>query len=616
MRESFIQQFRPRDRRTIYEWARDNVSLSPPLTKTGPFDVSISRHFIAPLDALQDDRVREVNVLKPVRGGGTLIADVWCSHVRANDPGPFIFVLQTDPLADDHATKILLPTLLSVSSIRAMVEALGRHEKTGRKIEFADGNHLHINGPSIGNLQGNGFRYLVMDECWLYDAGRMGDALGRVGDYLRDQLSKVLRVSQGGCRDDRTLPECEWHAAYHGAEINEWLVQCLSCGHFMQPILSGTRPDGSFWGLVWDKHKLPGGDWDIPKCLPTVRFECERCAHPMIDGPRLKAEWNRTGKYQTAADANVLKKSFHWSALIADSHADLCDLWLQACNAQHRGNLVPKLQWYQKRGAEHMDEERLLRGGSSLKRVAYEINADWPEEKLRFLHVDCQAQGIFWWTVRACSGAKTRRLGFGKAYSYSELVGITEQFKIPTFVSTSKTSRHPYSQVTIDSRYNPTGPQGVYAACIRYGWIAFQGDQKLSFTHFTMRNGQRETVERSYSEVKRGDPDCTIDGRKLLAVRIQFSKSRMNSLVQQLRDNGSWEDPIADPGDEMEKEYSVQMSGRSKRVEFSRKTGLMQEFYKETQNDHALDLGNQHACCMVIQDQIPDPITEQAVSVK
>ena len=71
----------PRDTRPTYEWAHEHVSTYPPLSKHGAFDVSGSRHFICPFDALDDERTREVNVLKPVRGGGSLIGDVWCVSV-------------------------------------------------------------------------------------------------------------------------------------------------------------------------------------------------------------------------------------------------------------------------------------------------------------------------------------------------------------------------------------------------------------------------------------------------------------------------------------------------------------------------------------------------------
>ena len=34
--------------------------------------------------------------------------------------------------------------------------------------------------------------------------------------------------------------------------------------------------------MTWNRYQLPNGDWDVAKCLPTVRFECPHCGHPMI----------------------------------------------------------------------------------------------------------------------------------------------------------------------------------------------------------------------------------------------------------------------------------------------------------------------------------------------
>ena len=60
--EAWTAAFAPKDRRPIYDWAADNVTLPPVLTRSGRFDVTTSRHFIAPFEAIADDRVREVNV--------------------------------------------------------------------------------------------------------------------------------------------------------------------------------------------------------------------------------------------------------------------------------------------------------------------------------------------------------------------------------------------------------------------------------------------------------------------------------------------------------------------------------------------------------------------------
>ncbi len=57
--------------------------------------------------------------------------------------------------------------------------------------------------PGISNLQSKPVHYLHLDECWIYPLGRMAEAEARVGDYLRDQRSKILRISQAGAAEFR-----------------------------------------------------------------------------------------------------------------------------------------------------------------------------------------------------------------------------------------------------------------------------------------------------------------------------------------------------------------------------------------------------------------------------
>jgi hypothetical protein len=596
IRDSWVSVWRRRDLRPIPEWALDNTDLKPPLTITGPFDVSLSRHFIDPLAALQDDRVREVNILKPVRGGGTLIADIWCPWTRANDPGPFMFLLQTDPIADDHFTKVLLPILESVPSIRSELVALDRFQKTGRKIEFSDGNHLHVNGPSISNLQTNAFRYIVEDECWLYPE-KMADAEGRVGDFLKHKSSKILRVSQGGPRPLLSLDHCSWFRAFNRGSIYEWEVACPLCGKYYEPVFSGQRADGSFYGITWDRIKLPNGDWDVKKCARTGRFECPHCAGPVLDTARTKSEWNRTGRYRLATDENEKAKSFHWECVVDFPWDELIDLWLDACNAERRGDLKPKIQFYQKRRAMFKDEESLLKGGLNLRRAVYEINSDWPDEKERFLTLDRQEEDLLWWTVRAWSLEQSRKLGFGKCYGFAAADKIRDQYKVQP------------NHTLCDSGYLPKGDNGVYSACIRYGWIAARGEDDPYFVHRTKHN--KSGILRSYSERGWGDPGSgTGDQGRKYCPFIRFSKPQINQLVQQLIDNGRWIEPVSGDSD-MEKEYASQMSSRVKVRDFNAKTGKTKVFFRESKNDHARDLANMQVLAAILREVLPDPAMER-----
>jgi hypothetical protein len=489
-----------------------------------------------------------------------------------------------------------------------------------------------------------------MEEVWMWAQGKMGEAEGRIGDYLKMQTSKILRISQGGPMDGVAMEESDWFRAYHKGLIHEWEVSCVQCGKYFEPVFSGQRVDGSFWGIQWDQHKLPNGDWDIAKCLPSVRFECPHCAHQVLDGPKTKIEWNRTGRWRAgksnqlsviseqssvisdqspiapadgdtniqhptsniqhpmaegtngeqpiAATEEVRKKdSFHWETVIDFPWDELVELWLDACNAEKRGDLKPKLQFFQKRRAMFKDEESLLKGGLHFRRSVYDINSDWPEEKSRYLSVDRQEEDLFWWTVRAWSQERTRKLGFGKAYGFAAIEELREKFKVAP------------NHVLIDSNFLPKGDHGVYAACLKYGWIAVRGDKAYSFTHRL----KKRYVQKSYAPLSWGDPGSgtAVAGRRYCPL-IVFSKAQLNQKVQELIDSGRWEEPLNTTDPEMEKEYALQMAARVKKSEYVSRTGETKTFWKESKNDHARDLANENTLGAMLEDLVPDPAMERA----
>lgn len=585
--------WRQADRRPIAEYASEHVQLFPPITRPGLFDCSSSRHFLDPLAGLDNERTREVNVLKPVRGGGSLIGDVHLAVSLARDPASFLNVFQTDADAKAHWFDRLEKVLKGCAAAAALLPE--RYEWS--EIHLRDGSTLYTGGPGMSNLQSKGVRYLRLDECWIYPLGRMTEAEARVGDYQRMELSKILRISQGGAAPDRMLHECDWHRAWLRGERNEWEVACRHCGKYFDPIFSGTRADGSFWGITWDQHRLANGDWSLAKCIPTIRFECPHCAQPILDSKSTREEWNRTGRYRLASDPNPRARGFHWEAVIDFPWADLVALWLDAANAFSRGDLQPKIQFYQKRRALFRDEESILKGGLQLKRAAYEIHSDWPEEKVRFMSIDRQEEDVFWWSVRAWSDEKSRRLGFGKAFGFAECETKRELFKVAP------------NHVFIDSAFVPRGDHGVYAACCRYGWIAVRGDNSYFFIHHDPKRKRR--IQRSYAPPTKGDPGMgTAKERQRFANLILFSKPQMNQVVQSLIDSGRWEEPITGER-ELEEEYAAQMASRVKRVEYSAKTGEARIYWKEGKNDHARDLANMQALGAILDDRLPDPAEER-----
>jgi phage terminase large subunit GpA-like protein len=262
IQQAWSNAFAARDRRPIPDWAHDHVWLSPPITRTGRFDVSSSRHFVEIFDALKNDYRREVNILKPVRGGGSLIGDVLVLWAMVNDPGPYMELFQTDRVAAEHAEARLMPNFRNCR-LTADLFPHDRHKLRDQQIQFNHGHTWYVSGPSIGNLQTKGVRWLRLEEVWMWAQGKEGEAVGRIGDYLKMHTSKVLRISQGGPMDGVEMEQSDWYRAYHRGIVHEWEAACPGCGKHYMPQFSGQREDGSFWGMTWDRHQLPNGDWDI-----------------------------------------------------------------------------------------------------------------------------------------------------------------------------------------------------------------------------------------------------------------------------------------------------------------------------------------------------------------
>ena len=587
-----------RDDRPTLEYAAAEIELFPPITQTGKFNCDGSRHFIEPIEALDDGRVREVNVLKPVRGGGSLIGDVHLASVlpKERSPGPYMCVSQTDPDAKMHFCDRTERMMRGNPKLAELLPL--RYEWA--EIRLTNGHTLYTGGPTISNLQSKGVRWLRLDECWMYPAGRMAEAEARVGDYLLQENSKILRISQAGPMPNVELDHDEWLRAYNRGSIHEWEVACPLCKAYFDPIFSGTRNDGSYWGVTWDHHRLPNGDWDAPKCLPTVRFECPHCRQPMMDTKQTKSEWNRTGRYRRVGEDNIKRKSFHWESVISYPWDELVGLWLDACNAERRGDLKPKLQFYQKRRAIFKDEATLMRSGMIFIRSNYKAESDWPDEVSRYLIFDRQEEDKYWWMARAwAKDGRSRRLGFGSCFGESGMIKVATDMKVPP------------NHVGVDSGYLPKGDHGVYAICIRNGWIALKGDAGYAFPHIKKkRNGEKYSVLKSYAPLSYGDAENGNTNRRYCPL-IRFSKSQLNQKVQELIDSGRWEESEIIIDAAMEQEYSAQMSARIKVTGVNKKTGVPEVFWKEGKNDHARDLANGQVLFAIIEEHVPDPATER-----
>lgn len=597
IQRAFEIGFKPKDRQPTYHWAANGkIQLPPVISKSGPFDVSGSRHFIGPFDALDNDRVREVNVLKPVRGGGTLLADVWLARVMSTDPGPARFTAQTDPLAKEHAETRSIPILKSCGDVCDLLPT-DRHKDRGKSIIFNNGIPLYFGGPSLNNLQNKPFRYFVADEPWLYKAGTLEEMKGRMGDFLKMEMSKMLFISQGGETED------DWDNQCQSGELDEWHIRCHDCGHYMPGEWQAKRPDGSRWGIVYDEHKDKGGLYIPSKMIPTLRFECEKCTHVHLDTAALKSFWNLTGQYQVIGDSNEKIKTFHWTALIDYPWANLLEQWLDARNVFKKTGIITKtIIFWQKRMAKSKNIENATDEVLGLKTAAYEISTSGPTAgAIRLMSADRQEEDVYWVEIRDWTKLDSKQIWFGNCYSPEGIAAKQKEFSVAS------------NCVCVDSAYLPKGDHGVYMMCLKYGWWAIRGEPDFFFWHSVKIRGRTFRVQRSYSQVVGGDPGSgTIGANRLFARLVLISSPSMNDTLQGLIDKQKWIQHESAITQEMRKEYERQISAEKKRKRPNKKTGREEwEWYTVNKNNHGRDLGKMQCFLATIAKVLPDPYDEQ-----
>lgn len=605
--EYWRRAFTPPDRRSIEEWAAENIELPPVLTKRGKFSTADSRHFIAPLQALRHDRVRGVRILKPVRGGGTLIADVFIPYEVVNDNASVLFVLQDKEIAEAHAETRTMPILESVPAIRPML-SMDRHKKRKSNILFANGLPLDIRGPALGGLQSRGFKVVVCDEAWLYKPGVLGQAKSRLGDFVKIAASKFLVISQGGEEDS------DWAMEYDAGVQFVWKPRCAGCREHMDLEWTLRRADTSLAGAVYDSVKHADGTYDKEASAATVRYVCPHCGHAHPNTVRTRAEFDRDGDYfnvKTGArwdPANPPEEcAFRWHALLDYPWADLVKEWLGAQEAAKVGNFAPLVNFFQKRCALMRSERTIHDTELPFARAKIEQTDPkekaWPEESARFLTADRQSEDVYWVQIRAwAKTGESRRLWFGRLYSEAAI----EEKRIEFGVFPDCT--------VIDSGYRPKGDHGVYAACIRYGWVAAKGDDAPFFWHsVSVEKEGKQVTERvmlPWAPLTFGDPGegTSAEGAKRCPL-IRFSAPTMSDRVHALIERGLWVEPESDDDAEMEREYRVQMSAEFKRPKLNKQT------YKKVMvwvcpsgNNHAFDCSKMQVLCAMQAGLLPSGV--------
>lgn len=611
LNEVWDKAFSPPDRRSIIDWGKEKVTLPPVLAKSGEFDVSGSRHFIGPFHAIRHDRVRGVRILAPVRGGKTLIVDVSVPWAVANDNASVLWVMQDKVIAEDHAETRQMPILKSVPEIRPLLSS-DRHKTRKAKILFANGLPFIISGPALGKLQSKGFKWLILDEVWLYKAGKILEAKARMGDFVKMESNKFIVLSQGGEEDS------DWDVEYRAGTEFVWRPLCSApeCRKPMPLEWTLHMPDGTRAGAIFESIKREDGTYDADACAATVVYRCPHCGHRHPNTQRTRREWNESGDFYNAVTGELFdpanpptEVSFRWHSLIDYPWAELVKEWLAAQTAKRVGNFGPLVKFFQKRCALMRSERTVHDSDLPFARMALEMTAPtdkaWPGEHTRFLTADRQEEDVYWVLIRAWAKdtGESRRVWYGKLFSEADI----EEKRIEYGVAKACT--------VVDSGYRPKGDTGVYAACIRYGWIAAKGDEPAFFWHAVKvkdKSGKEriERVQRPWAPRSFGEPGSgTKEQAKQRCPLIRFSAPTTADRVMGLIERGLWVEPAMEEADETERDYRKQMTSEFKKPKVDKFTGKkVMVWVCPSGNNHAFDCSKMQVLCAMQAKLLPGDV--------
>jgi hypothetical protein len=600
IRDVWASSFAPPDRRPIWEWAHEKITELPAVYgDRRAFSVAASRHFVAPFEALQSTRVHEIGVLAPVRSGKTLIADVSIPWFVSEQGASVLWILQSDPIAKSHAETRLWPIL--EHSPCALLLPADRHKQRTQEVIWTNGQPLFIKGPSPSNLQSRGFRVVVLDECWMYDKGVMGQAKARLGDFVRLGNQKFICISQGGSQGT------DWQEHTETARRYEWEVACLGCGQYFEPRWSGFREDGSRWGLVYETVKDASGDVDREHAASTAAMECPHCKHRHKYSAALIGAWNASGRYvwtdgkdrkewdvKTAPD-RVL---FHWEAVIDYPWRDLVHEWIEARKAQAMGNYEKLKTFIQKRCADHDNPN-----GKNPHALVHEFKRYDPAENADgfvIASIDKQARHD-WMMVAKISrkGGEVRRLWYGKCNEDGDVDRVLEQFK-PNMIG-------------VDVNYDKHKDNSVFRFALNRRAVGLVGSKDRAFPHYVKRvSGETDTIWKSYSEAVQIDAyegmhDAPTRNRYCL--RIKFASDTTATRLHRMIEKGLWLEPSSGESVADRREYDKQMSAEHRETDTDASGRSVEKWVAHSKNNHAWDCAKMIlALATIVADSNSAPI--------
>jgi len=291
---------------TVSQWSDQFRYLAAELgAESGRWKTGTAEYQREVMDALTDDRIHQITIMKAARTGGTVAAiDNPVGYFIDQDPGPML-VIQTTKDDAKEWSKDHFDTM--VRDTPCLAEKIPQTKSKDSNILYKrfPGGILYV----IGSNSAAGFRRKTIQRVFLDDvdgyeptAGREGDqvtlAWKRTTTYTYHHRKMVLVSSP----TTRGLSRIEQE--YFASDQRHFYVPCPECRHMQLLIFS---PESQFASLATSFLKF-----DTER-LSWVYYECENCKAQI--GEKSKIAMIAAGAWKALKPEIVGHAGFHFSEL-------------------------------------------------------------------------------------------------------------------------------------------------------------------------------------------------------------------------------------------------------------------------------------------------------------
>lgn len=571
----YQESFKPEKKQPIYEWARSNVKMDPSSPIPGYYRIENSLMFKEPLEAWQNESIRNILTIGPNQGGRTKAMEVASVWTMVHRPGPSQWNTDTNIKAKDFAEERWWKTAESVAGLRNILPK-NSDDKRKCKVMFRNGMPFVIQGANESNAE----QKSVMNQ--------FNDELFQWGEGMIDVFHKRCDMSYAATHKiwDGSIPSDEGTELYHhwgDSSRGEWSFCCRKC----------AKVQAFKWKQVkWDTSEItkPNGIWNTSEVRKTVHYKCEACPEMYDDSSASRKQMNESGRY-VHENPNAEVKGFRYNALainfpMATWGSRVVEFLRAMDHFKQYGSTELLRSFWTRRMCEFFEEAKHI-GKNTVKLVSdYKIgdpneyqHTRWEgDDGIRVMASDRQ-EDVFPYVIRGVrKDGDSRAYCMGYAKTEAELEMIRKAFDVKPWY------------VVMDIGFER---QESLAACVTYGWTGMRGDQANSYRHrveTSDQNGNKlvRYIDRPYSEKKWADPGFSAAKQKEMrhnrqiirtkrAVFYEFSNLSIKNMLASLRSGrarvywGTPEDPRTFTGDDISKDYRDQLDSETRYRSVDRK---------------------------------------------